>query len=245
MKKMLLFFLLAAVPLLGYAADSRTLQADIPAAGISQLTLSTGVGELHVTPSSDDAVHVNVVLRQKSVQFMWFFHWMSSSSAKQMAEITLNRQQQGDQLSISLDYPGSLDSGDVKQEWHVQVPARLALGVAMKVGQASIKGIAGGVSAGLNVGQLDVSVPRGTLSAEVNVGQIRAVSASTRPGDISLSTTIGDATLYMNGKFVGHAGARSGLGRSINVSGAGADSMKLNVNVGEVSLHIQPPDDGK
>ena len=122
----------------------------------------------------------------------------------------------------------------------MQVPGRLALSVAMKVGQASIEGIAGGVSARLNVGQLDVNTPRGPLSAEVNVGQIRAVSASTQPGDISLSTTIGDAALYMNGKFVGHAGARNGLGRSINVSGTGADSMKLNVNVGEVELRVTP-----
>ena len=141
---------------------------------------------------------------------------------------------------LSLSEPQNLDNDDVKQKWSVQVPARLAVDINMKVGQATVTGIAGGVHADLNVGEIDLDTPRGPMSADVNVGQIRAESGSAQHGDITLSSTIGEAALYINDKHVGGAGGHNGLGRSISFSGSGPDSMKLSVNVGEVDLRIAP-----
>lgn len=239
MKRIVILGLLLLLPVLVHAAATRTLNADIPAAGINKLAIAVGVGELRVTPSTDDAVHVQVVLRQKSREFLWFFHWQSSSTAREIQAAQITRQKQGDRLMLSLSEPKNLDNDDVKQKWSVRVPARLAVGINMKVGQATVTGIAGGVQADLNVGEIDLDTPRGPMSADVNVGQIRAESGSAQHGNITLSSTIGEAALYVNGKRVGGAGGHSGLGRSINFGGSGPDNMKLSVNVGEVDLRVE------
>ncbi len=239
MKRIAILGILLGLPLLAHAAVPRLLSADIPATGINTVAIDVGVGELRIAPSTDNTVHVQVSLEQKSREFLWFFHWRSRATTQEIQAAQIARQQQGQRLLLSLTTPGKLSNDDVKQKWIIQVPERLAVDLNMKVGQATINGVAGGVRADLNVGELDVDVPGGALSAKVNVGQISAITGTTRPGAIALSSTIGEAALYMHGKYISHAGEHSGLGRSINVSGTGADSMKLSVNVGEVDLRVE------
>ena len=224
------------------APVARTLNADIPAAGLDTLSLRVGVGEARLTASSDDQVHVVVKLRQKEQEFLWFFHWMSGGSARDIAAASLRQERTGGRLSLSLDYPSKEDEGNLKQEWQVQFPARLAAKVDMNVGDLSITGNSGGVDAKLNVGELTIESLRGSLKASVNVGEVRAKSASTQHGEISLSSSVGDAELYIKGEKTGLK-AHGGLGNSLNLDGSGPDSMELSVNVGEVSLRLAPPDD--
>ena len=225
-------------------AGPRSLQADLDTAGVAKLRLEVGVGEVHVTPSPDDKLHVVVTLRQKEREFMWFFHWMSQGSSRSIAGAKLKQERQGDRLDLSLDYPRAEDQDDVKQEWEVQAPARLALDADMKVGELTIKGLAGGVTARLDVGELSVDAPKGAIEGTVNVGEIRAKSGSNAHGKISLSSTIGEAVLYINGEQSGYH-EHGGLGNSVRVDGAGPDTMNLSVNVGEASLRITPADGSK
>lgn len=221
------------------AAPARTLTADIPAAGVTALKLSMDVGQAEIGVSPDDAVHVRVTLKQKQREFLWFFHWMSAGTARDIAAATLSSSREGGTVSVALSYP-DIDSGDVQQNWRVELPARLALDATMKVGRLGIDGIAGGITARLNVGQLDITSPAGPLHVEVNVGQIRARSHSARHGPIRLASNIGEAALYMDGKRVGGAGGHSGLGRTLSLAGSGPDSMDLKVNIGEVLLRLRP-----
>lgn len=241
MKRIGPVLLLLCLPLAVRAADpDRSLQATSPAAGVNQVTLEAGVGQLKVSPSADDSVHVQVALVRKSENFLWFFHWMSQSTVKAISQISLQQQLQNGTLVYSLKYPDHLDDGDVKQNWDIQVPARLAMKISMKVGQLAVNGIGGGVDASLNVGDMTLNTPGGPMKATVNVGQIRATSGSTQPGNVRLSTTIGDARLYMQGRTSRNDVHRNGLGSSIEVSGKGPDSMQLEINIGEVTLHIDP-----
>ncbi|HET7922162.1 MAG TPA: hypothetical protein VFM15_05350 [Gammaproteobacteria bacterium] len=232
--------LLLSLPLAGHAAATRTLEGDAATQGVTRLVLHAGVGEMKVTASPDDSVHVRVELEEKSRSFLWFFHWHSDATRQELEHISLKQQREGDSLSFRLDYPGDLDDDDVKQHWNVQVPARLAVGIDMKVGELKLSGVAGGVEASLNVGEIDVRTPRGPIKATINVGEIRARSATTQPGNIRLSTTIGDATLYQSGAGGQEQLRHSGLGREVSVSGTGPDSMDLESNIGEVSLRIEP-----
>lgn len=242
MKRIIAFLLLACLSFATRAADpDRSLQTSSPATGVSQVTLEAGVGQLKVSPSADDNVHVQVTLVRKSENFLWFFHWMSQSTVKAISQISLQQQLQNGTLVYSLKYPDHLDDGDVKQNWDVQVPARLAMKISMKVGQLAVNGIGGGVDASLNVGEMTLNIPGGPMKATVNVGQIRATSGSKQPGNIRLSTTIGDARLYMNGWSNRRDDVhRNGLGSNIDVRGKGPDSMQLEINIGEVTLHIDP-----
>lgn len=239
MKRVAILGLLLLLPILAHAAATRTLTTEIPAAGIQTLRIRAGVGELHVMPSSDDTVHVRIILKQKSRQFLWFFHWRSNATSKDIESAQIRSQKTGHHLDLSLDTPGKLKS-DVKQTWDVQIPARLTLDISMDVGQVTVKSIAGGVHTNLKVGEINLDTPGGPLSATVNVGQISATSASKQLGPIELSSTIGEAALFVNGKHVREGGHHSGLGRRIHIPGSGPDSMNLSVNVGEVDLRLTP-----
>ncbi|HVC28593.1 MAG TPA: hypothetical protein VNF48_03510 [Gammaproteobacteria bacterium] len=239
MKRIAILILLLGLPLLAQAADPRILNTDIPASGFDAVAISAGVGELHITPSTDDAVHVQVSLEQKSSEFLWFFHWQSRATAQEIQSAQITQQQQGQQLILSLTTPGKLSNDDVKQKWDVQVPARMAVDLNMKVGEATIDGVAGGVQVTLNVGELNVDIPRGVLNAKINVGQISVTTGTSQPGNIALSSNIGEAALYMHGKHIKHVGEHSGLGSSVNLNGSGHDSMNLSVNIGEVDLRVE------
>lgn len=241
MKHLAVLGLLLMLPALACAAGTRTLTAEIPANGINTLAVTAGVGELRVTPSSDDAVHVSVRLEQKSREFLWFFHWQSNTTSLEIQSAKIVQQRDGDQLQVSLGSNRKLDTNQVKQHWTLQIPARLALALNMKVGQVNVQGIAGGVNVNLNVGEIDLDIPHGPLSANVNVGQISATSATHQPGPIDLSSDIGEAALFMDGKAVRSGGRHSGLGRRIHLPGNGPDSIKLSVNVGEVDLRLTSP----
>ena len=238
MKRLFTLGVLLSVPVLALAAGTRTLTADIPANGLNTLAVNAGVGELRVTPSTDNAIHVSVRLEQKSREFLWFFHWQSTTTAREIQSAQIVQQRSGDQLNLSLGSTGKLDTNQVKQHWELQIPARLALAVNMKVGQINVQGIGGGVNINLNVGEIDLDVPRGPLQARVNVGQISTISATTEPGPIDLSSDIGEAAVFRGGQRVRGGGRHTGLGRSIHLAGNGPDSVNLSVNVGEVDLHL-------
>jgi hypothetical protein len=244
MKRRLAILLLCAVPGLALADTApaqRTLNAEIPAAALKKLTLHVGVGEVHVDTSGDDKVHVRVTLRQKEQEALWFFHWMSSGTAEDIASASIQQRVQGSELTIGLNYRGDQGSDDLKQEWEVQVPAHFTLDTDMKVGELNVADVAGGVEATLNVGELSIDVPRGAIRADVNVGEIRAKSGDADYGDVHLSSTIGEAVVYLNGAHMG-IHDHSGLGNDVSFTGKGHDEMHLSVNIGEASLRITTPD---
>jgi hypothetical protein len=224
-------------------AAPRTLSLELAAADIDTAALDIGVGEAHVSASGDDKVHVQVTLHQKERELMWFFHWRSKGTAREIAAASLRQQVQDKRVTLSLDSHGA-ELDDVKQDWEVQVPARLALKTVMKVGDLSIEDVAGGVDAGLNVGELSIDTPKGRIHAELNVGEIRATSGSQAHGHIDLSSNIGEAVLVSSGKSTG-SHDRGGLGNRVTLDGEGADEMRLSVNVGEVSLHLLAPGEEK
>lgn len=244
MNKSNLLFLLCCLPGATFAdvgPVSRTLSTDVPVAAVKDVKLQVGVGEVHVTASSDDTVHVKVTLRQKEQEFLGFFHWMSNGTAEDIANASIMTHQQGSELTLGLNYKGDADGDELKQEWEVQLPARLALETHMKVGELTITGIGGVLDLFLNVGELAIDVPGGPMKAEVNVGDIRAKSASASYGKLKLSSSIGEAVVYINGSQSGYHD-HSGLGNDVTMEGKGHDDMTLSVNIGEASLRIQQPD---
>lgn len=245
MKHLAALLLLSVLPLAAQADSAssmpRTLKADLASAGLNSVALDVGVGELHVTASGDDKLHVQVTLRRKQREFMWFFHWMAGGTSDEIAAAAIQQKTSGDHLTLSLDYPHSSGGDDMKQEWDVQLPARLKLDTVMEVGDLSVEGVSGGVSARLNVGEVSIDIPKGAIDASVDVGEIRAKTATGQHGRIQLATNIGDAVLIMQGSESGYHD-HGGLGSRVSLDGTGPDSMQLKVNIGDVSLHVTPAD---
>jgi hypothetical protein len=198
-----------------------------------------------VSASDDDSVHLHVTIREKSEErFLWFVHLRSEGSARSVADAAIAQRVRDGTLYLSLSYPGRDEGANFKQDWDLQLPARLALEARMKIGDLVIGDVAGGVDAHLDVGELSIDVPGGPLHADVNVGEIRAKSASAGHGRIELSSNIGDAGIFMRGAETG-THERVGLGNHVSLDGGGPDDVRLSVNVGEVSLHLEPHDSGK
>ncbi|MGH8399517.1 MAG: hypothetical protein ACRESU_00305, partial [Gammaproteobacteria bacterium] len=87
MKRVIVALVFTLLPLTGQAAVKRTLQTTTPAADVTHASINVGVGQLKVTTSSDDKIHVQVQLEQKSQNFLWFFHWMSNSTVKEIEQV--------------------------------------------------------------------------------------------------------------------------------------------------------------
>jgi hypothetical protein len=217
----------------------RTLNADIETAGLDTLGLQVRVGELRVTASHDDEVHVQLTLRPKERSFLGFLHW-SGGLSHDISAASIHQDRKDKRLTLSLDLDGH-DQDEVKQEWDVQVPVRLKLDSVMNVGEMDIADVAGGVGAKLDVGELEIDVPQGSIDADVNVGEIRAKSASSHHGRIQLASNIGDATLLFQGAESG-VHEHGGLGNKVSMDGDGPDSMDLRLNIGQVTLHLTSAD---
>jgi hypothetical protein len=246
MKRLFCASLLALLPLAALAdsTEPRVLSAEVQTAGVDTLALEIGVGEVHVTASSDDKIHARVTLRRKQREFMWFFHWMTEGSTSTIAAARIDQRSSGGRLTLTLALPHASDQQDLKQEWDVQLPARLKLDAVMDVGDLSIEGVAGGVMAKLNVGELNLDLPKGAIDANVNVGEIRARSGSGHHGRIELSSSIGDVALILQGTE-GGTREHGGLGSRVSLDGDGPDEIQLKLNIGEVTLHLNPQDEGK
>src|SRR5690606_8191256 len=117
--------------------------------------------------------------------------------------------------------------------WEVRMPASLALKADLNIGAMKIAGVGAGVVADLNIGDLDITVPGGDVDAELNIGSITIRNATRSPGSIELGTTIGEATLQIDGK---PAGKLSGwLGAKAVHEEGGDDDISASVNIGEVA----------
>jgi hypothetical protein len=227
------------------------LSADIPAKGVDRLELAAGAGELHITASPDDAVHVKLVLDQEPHSFLGLFHWMSSGTAKDLMGAGLSESVAGGVLKLGISYPSGDDHGDVKQKWTIAVPARFAASVDMEAGMLSIKDLSGGVTTHLSAGYTDIHVPAGPVHARQSAGRIRIIRDDPQPGTVHAGSTFGLAIMSFDGKFLGppqKQGFWNSLhffGNSIEEKGTGKDEVVAQNTAGLATVQVGPLGDFK
>ena len=235
---------LAAVQVRAEAPDA--LSADVPATGLTHLSFAAGTGEVKITASADEAVHVRLDLEQQRRSFLWLFHWMSDSTAQDLAGARLKQERSGDGLSVSLAYPSGDSHSDVKQKWTVQVPARFGLDAEMDAGRLVIRGVGGGVSARLGAGDLAIRVPGGSLKVSVRAGRVHVISDTAQPGRLSVQSRFGLAALSFEGKlYAPPPSAFHFFGNSELQQGSGKDDIEVRVTAGEADLSVGPVGDYK
>lgn len=227
-------------------AAAGILTADIPAAGIGHVAFTAGGGEMRITPSGDEAVHVRLELRQNERSILWVYHWMSGTTAKDLEAATLVLTRHDGTLSLRLGYPGGASHDDVQQKWVVQVPARIAVSASQAAGELRIQGMLAGVTAHLRYGDLVILGSRGPLQASVTAGRLHAVSDSAQPGAIRVRSSFGLGMLSLNGKYYGPPECHA-FWCSIHLSGntvvqqaGGKDDMDLSTTFGLADLRVGP-----
>ncbi|MGE5625373.1 MAG: hypothetical protein ACM3ZT_07485 [Bacillota bacterium] len=233
-----------------WAAPS-VLTADIPASGMQRFVFEAGDGEVRITPSSDEAVHVQVELQQSEKSLFGLYHWLSDDTARDMHAVVLKQARQGTDLKLTLAYPNDATHDDIKEKWILLLPARLAVDANMQAGQLVIKGIAGGVVASLKGGDLEIHVPKGPVHANLSGGRLSVVSDDLKPGNVKVASDFGLAIMDLNGRYYGppeRHGFLSSLhfwGNTVEQPAAGGDEIQLKVFGGLAVLRVGPVGDVK
>ena len=217
------------------------LTADIAAAGLERVTVTADSGEMRITASADDAVHVKLDLNQDQKSFLGIAHWMSDDTARDLKAATIKLDRQGGSLAVMLVYPSGGTHSDVGQKWTLAVPARLALEASLNAGRMVIDGAAAGVTASLGAGDLDIHSVKGAVHADVKTGRLHVISDTTQPGTLLLKSTFGLAALSLNGKLYAPPPSEFHFfGNSERQQAGGKDDMDLEVTAGEVDLRVGP-----
>jgi len=220
------------------------LTADAAAAGLQQVSVTADTGEMRITASGDDTIHVKLDLNQDQKSFLGIVHWMSDSTAHDLEAATIKLDRQGSAMRVTLAYPSGGTHSDVKQKWTLTVPARLVLESSMDAGRMVIDGAAGGIAATLGAGDLEIHSPKGAVHASVKAGRLHVISDSAKPGAIRVASSFGLAILDLNGKYYGppeEHGFMSSLhfwGNSVAQQGGGGDDMQLKVFAGLADLRV-------
>jgi hypothetical protein len=227
-----------------WAADCAPLTADMPATGIGSVMVTASTGEMQITPSTDDKVHVRLALEQQEHNFLWLYYWLSNDTSRDLKGAVLKTERHGDGLSLSLIYPSGGMHNDVQEKWTVSLPGKLLVDAEMQDGEIIITGMHGGVKAHLDAGETVIQDNVGDVQAGVTYGRLHVISNSTKPGILTLTSGHGLAVMDWNGKYYGppeEHGFMSHVhffGNSLVERGGGTDNMDLNVHYGEVDLRI-------
>lgn len=220
------------------------LDATLATTGIAHFKVLGGPGEMDVSASDDDQVHVSLELRQQQRSLLWLFHWLSNDTARDLKSATLQQARDGGTLTVALAYPSGEWRSDIQERWKVRVPARVALDADLYAGQLKIEGMEGGIRAHLKAGELVISSPGGTIHAAVDYGRLKVVSDSAQPGTLSVNSEHGLAVLSLDGKYYGPSenhgfmGNVHLIGNNVTEHRAGKDDMDLSVYAGAVSLQV-------
>ncbi|HET7175896.1 MAG TPA: hypothetical protein VFK21_07780 [Gammaproteobacteria bacterium] len=228
-----------------------TLDAKLATIGIAHFRLLGGPGEMDISASDDDQVHVSLELRQQQHSLLWLFHWLSNDTARDMMSATLQQARDGDILTVVLTYPSGEFRSDIQERWKVRVPARLALDADLYAGELKITGMQNGVKSRLTAGETVLEDDGGSVEASVRYGRLHVISTSNSPGVLNVTADHGLAVMSLDGKYYGPREEQGFwshvhlIGNSVVQREKGKDNMDLSVSYGEADLRIGPLGDFK
>lgn len=220
------------------------LNAQLATTGVNSFRIVTGSGEMEISPSADDKVHVSLELRQQNKSLLFLFHWLSGDTARDIRAATLEQARHGDTLELVLVYPSGQDRSDIQEHWKVLLPPRLLVDASMYAGEFKITGVQGGVKSTLTAGETVLEGVGGPVEASVRYGRLHVISSSTTPGVLDVTAGHGLALLSLDGKYYGPPETHGFLsnvhliGNSVEQREKGRDDMRLSVAYGEADLRI-------
>ncbi len=225
-----LALLLAAtvLPSLAHSAP-RLLTQTVPAAGLTRVTVSAGVGEVEVRAASGDEVRAEVVLEPRRGGLFSSIR----AAEREVQEAVLTVSAADGELTLEV----STDSGDrrFEERWTLTLPASLALELRVGVGNVRLDGLAGGVTLESGVGNALLEVGGGDLEVELGVGDLTLVGPAAAYGPVTCSSGVGETRLRVHGQRVEGGGF---LGGSSSWTGQGPSRLEAEVGVGNAVVTL-------
>lgn len=214
------------------ASDERLIERTVPAKGVRELAVKGHVGKIEISATNSDNVLLRLRLRAKE-----YGGWLFSRRKGDPERAELRHEMRGDVLAFDLRYDGDRDG--LEEQWDFQVPARLAARLQLSVGDMDVRGLAGGLTLKVNVGDIRADIPEGSVTADVNVGDIQVITATRSLDRVRLDANVGGTRIEGVDSSEVRRSRGYGPGDSASLDGNGRDRIRLEANVGDVSLRIR------
>jgi hypothetical protein len=224
-------FLIAAclaVPALG-TAETRVLNLQQPAAGIATVSLDAGVGDVEIIGADTETIRVQVELKPKRD-----FITSSRRARRMIEEIEISARVRGDTLELELR--PDPDGDDVTEDWSVEVPRRMAIGLDAGVGDVEIQDIQGEIDIDLGVGDVEVLEAAGDVTVDAGVGSVEIRGSWDAFGRIESSSGVGNATLRSP---EGRESGSGFIGHNLSARGQGKSRIHVSVGVGDCTIYLR------
>ena len=245
--------------------ETKTFSYAVPADGLQTIKLQVKVGQISVNTVPGNKVSITTsATAGESMHFI--FDWTNGKAAGKLpAGLHLATNREGDTLLVSLEAGGNGSDGQSthtntitenpvtgsvdmnvdshsnpgwKSDWHVTLPARLAMHLVVGVGKATVNGIGGGLDAKIGVGKLDTWLPRGPLKANVGVGDIKAYVRGAGYRNVDLAAGVGHVEFYVKGQLDTTGLEQHWTASSQKLQGSGKTDYTLKAGVGHVRLKL-------
>jgi len=207
-------------------ADS-TFDKTLNVSGQADLYVSTGSGNIHITPGGSGQIHVI-----GHVHAGWSSFGDVNSRIQRIVE-NPPIVQNGNTIRVGEVTDHSLFN-NVSIDYDVTVPADVALNLRSGSGDVEVNNVGRFVSAGSGSGNVRVRGTHGPLDLESGSGDLQVDDAAA--GDLKAKT--GSGNIRING-FSGGLVARTGSG-DIEASGRLQGGGTIAAGSGDVRLHITP-----
>jgi hypothetical protein len=189
----------------------RTLDQDLPAAGLESVAFRGQVGEVQVVGTSGESVKLEVALlcdRERD-----------RDCREAAARVDLRVRRSGDRLQLAVEDWPKLRGGGLSIRARLELPKHLAVEVDMGVGEVSVAGVEADVEVDTGVGEVTV---------EAREAHFRSVKMDTGVGEVTLE--VGGRTVEGSGFVGGHLSWRRGPGQG---------HIEVDTGVGEIRVVLR------
>lgn len=202
--------LLRVVPA-GADETVRAFKQQIPVGSAAKVALDFPVGEVRVEAWDEAKVDLDVKIECDR----------PTTRCKEAAQkLRLVYDSSGDRLRVEIkDWPRFNGTKGLEVHALIRVPRELSLSVDMGVGELTVTGIQGDVSADLGVGEVSVILPRASI------------------GSVNLDTGVGEANLVVDGRRYESSGL---VAKELRWNkGAGRSGVTVDCGVGEIDVRLE------
>ena len=204
----------------------RTFDRTLTASGNVNLYVSTGSGYVHISPGSDNQIHIVGHVKSNN-------SWFGGSADDRVKQIAANPpiQQSGNEVHI-----GKTDNNDwfrnISIDYEITTPRGSNVNAGSGSGDLRINGVSGGLKASTGSGSIEANGIGGAVALDTGSGDIKAQLNS--PSSTKAQT--GSGSIRIDG-VVGGLKAGTGSG-DIEIQGQPTSDWKLETGSGSVTLGV-------
>jgi len=206
------------------SASEATFDRTLTVSSNVSLYVSTGSGNVHVSPGSDNQIHIVGHVKSSN-------SWFGGSSDDRVKQIAANPpiQQSGNEVRV-----GKTDNNDwfrnISIDYEITTPRGSNVSAGSGSGDLRINDVKGGLKASTGSGSIEASGISGAVALDTGSGDIKAYLNN--PSSTKAQT--GSGSIQING-VVGGLKAGTGSG-DIEIQGQPTSEWKLETGSGSVTL---------